>query len=61
MFLAGLEINLKSLKRIPKEYLIRAILFILILISLTPLIGNYLFPFNYLIYCGHFPFLNYPW
>jgi Kef-type K+ transport system membrane component KefB len=49
MFLAGLEINLKSLKKIPKEYLIRAIFFLLVLIALTPLIGGYIFHFNYII------------
>jgi len=49
MFLAGLEINLKSLKKIPKDYLIRAILFLIVLIALTPLIGHYIFHFNYII------------
>ncbi len=49
MFLAGLEINLKSLKKIPKDYLTRAVLFIIVLMVLTPLIGHYIFNFNYII------------
>jgi len=49
MFLAGLEINLKSLKKIPKDYLIRAVMFLLVLVALTPLIGHYIFHFNYII------------
>jgi Kef-type K+ transport system membrane component KefB len=49
MFLAGLEINLKSLKKMPKDYLIRAVLFLIILIILTPIVGYYAFKFNYII------------
>jgi len=49
MFLAGLEINLKSLKKMPRDYLIRAVLFLIVMVLLTPIIGYYVFNFNYII------------
>jgi len=49
MFLAGLEINLKSLKKIPREHIIKAISFLILLSLLTPIIGHLIFRFNYII------------
>jgi len=49
MFLAGLEINLKSIAKMPKEYIIKAINFLIILMVLTPIVGHYIFRFNYII------------
>ena len=49
MFLAGLEINLKSIKKIPREHLLKAIYFLAIMGLLTPIIGHFIFKFNYII------------
>ena len=49
MFLAGLEINLKSIKKIPREHLLKAIYFLIIMGLLTPIIGHFIFQFNYII------------
>ena len=49
MFLAGLEINLKSIKKIPREHLVKAIYFLIIMGLLTPIIGHFIFQFNYII------------
>ena len=49
MFLAGLEINLKSIKKIPREHILKAIYFLAIMGLLTPLIGHFIFKFNYII------------
>jgi len=49
MFLAGLEINLKSITKMPKIYLIKAIYFLVILMILTPIVGHFIFKFNYII------------
>ncbi len=49
MFLAGLEINLKSIKKIPREHILKAIYFLAIMGLLTPIIGHFIFKFNYII------------
>jgi len=49
MFLAGLEINLKNITKIPKEYLINAGSFLLVLAILTPIIGLSVFGLNPII------------
>ncbi len=49
MFLAGLEINLKSITKIPKSNILKAINFLIVLIIVTPLIGHLVFQFNYII------------
>jgi Kef-type K+ transport system membrane component KefB len=49
MFLAGLEINVKSIKKIPREHIIKALLFLALLSILTPIIGHFIFQFNYII------------
>jgi Kef-type K+ transport system membrane component KefB len=49
MFLAGLEINLKSIKKIPRDYIIQAVAYLAVLSILTPIIGHFIFQFNYII------------
>jgi Kef-type K+ transport system membrane component KefB len=49
MFLAGLEINLKSIFKIPKTHIFKSINFLIVLILITPIIGHFIFRFNYII------------
>ncbi|NOZ90163.1 MAG: cation:proton antiporter [Epsilonproteobacteria bacterium] len=49
MFLAGLEINLKSIAKMPKDYIVKAINFLVVLMILTPIVGHFIFKFNYII------------
>ena len=49
MFLAGLEINVKSIKKIPREHTVQAITYLAVLSLLTPIIGHFIFQFNYII------------
>ncbi len=49
MFLAGLEINIRNIKKIPRKNMIKAINFLVLLSLLTPIIGHFIFQFNYII------------
>jgi len=49
MFLAGLEINLKSIIKIPKSHIIKSINFLVVLMLITPIVGHFIFRFNYII------------
>ncbi len=49
MFLAGLEINLKSIKKIPQKHLIQSIIFLLILGLLATILGQLVFNLNAII------------
>jgi Kef-type K+ transport system membrane component KefB len=49
MFLAGLEINLKSIIKIPKNHIVKSINFLIVLMLITPIVGHFIFGFNYII------------
>ncbi|MCK4442752.1 MAG: cation:proton antiporter, partial [Sulfurovaceae bacterium] len=49
MFLAGLEINLKSIIKIPKSHILKSINFLIVVILITPIVGHFIFKFNYII------------
>ena len=49
MFLAGLEINLKSIIKMPQNYIVKSINFLVVLMLITPIVGHFIFRFNYII------------
>jgi len=49
MFLAGLEINLKSIIKMPQNYIIKSVNFLVVLMLITPIVGHFIFQFNYII------------
>ncbi|MCH9741077.1 MAG: cation:proton antiporter [Epsilonproteobacteria bacterium] len=46
MFLAGLEVNLKSIIKMPKDYTIKALIFLAILAASTILLGHFILGLN---------------